>query len=688
MKPAIKLSSLNLFNTERPTGKRFGVMALIGLTLVPALLAASFQWTQADATEHLDKIEAAVVNHDQPVTIDGKYLPLGRLLVMRLTDPNSSPINISWTLTDEEDALDGLDSGRFATAVIIPEDFSADATSVSAMDPDKVKPALLDVRTSTTAGLIDPTIGHAVSSTITSALNTELATQYVKNIFMQFTGMKKKLGKAVWGSGKLAGGLDQAYDGSLQLVDGLNKLAWGTDRVADGNEMLADGLGQAADKVKDLPAKIQLLADGAHMVKDGLYELNDTVQGYRSTLRDVTDQMRDVNTRTKWQQKQLAALSTQVDTLDGQLADTVALCKAQETKDPACEQVLSLDDSIQAVRSGLGVDTSGELLTALLAALKDMDYYANQANAAVKGINDLAWGSSKVAGGVDKLNEATPQLVDGIILAADGSAKLAWGARKVADGAALGADKAGQMPWGMDQLRDGAYKLHDGLEQGQDQIPSFSKKESALMAGAMAAPVQPFDPMLPDPDLSAGYFTALALAIGGLVIFMLIRAVPAHAVSSSKNAFALALQSYWPALAIAGLQTLAIAAALEVSMHLSLGRLAAFAAVVFVAAATMYAVGQALVAALGGAGRFLAILVIAISAPTALVSTTPEFLQVLVGLTPISPTIDALRGVITGDNIAPELTTLVVWFVAGIAVTVASITRDRQVKVGQVMQAA
>ncbi|HSV37768.1 MAG TPA: YhgE/Pip family protein [Nocardioidaceae bacterium] len=684
----MKLSELNLFKTERPTGKKFGVMALIGLTLVPALLAASFQWTQADATENLDKIEAAVVNLDQPVTVDGEIVPLGRLLVMRLTDAESSPINIKWTLTDAEDAQEGLDSGRFATAVTIPETFSADATSVSLMEPDKVRPALLDVRTSTTAGLIDPTIGHAVSSTITSALNTELATEYVKNIFMQFRDMKKKLGKAVWGSGKLAGGLDQAYDGSLQLVEGLNKLAWGTDKVADGNEMLAEGLGQAADELRGAPAKIQLLADGAHMVKDGLHELNDNVQVYRSQLRDVTDLARDVHVRTGPQQKALANLQGSLDQLDQDLAVAVDTCKAQEVKDPGCERILALDSQIGTVRDQLGVDPNGELVKDLLAALDDLGYYANQADAAFAGINALTWGASKVAGGVDVLNEQMPKLVDGIIMAADGSAKLAWGARQVADGAALGAEKAAAMPGGMDQLRDGAYQLHDGLEQGAEQIPGFTKDESAAMAAAMAAPVQPFDPILPDPDLSAGYFTALALAIGALVVFMLIRAVPKHTVSSSRNAYSLMLQAYWPALVIAALQTVAIALALQVSMDLSVLRLAAFAGVVFLAAATMYAVGQALVAALGGAGRFLAILVIAISAPTALVSTTPEFLQVLVGLTPISPTIDALRGVITGANIAPEITTLLVWWVAGLAVTVASITRDRQVKVSAVVQTA
>ena len=86
-------------------------------------------------------------------------------------------------------------------------------------------------------------------------------------------------------------------------------------------------------------------------------------------------------------------------------------------------------------------------------------------------------------------------------------------------------------------------------------------------------------------------------------------------------------------------------------------------------------------AALGGGGRFVALFAIAVSAPTALISTTPTWLQTLIDLTPIAPTIDALRGVITGGNIAAQLTALIVWGVIALVVTTASITKERQVSV-------
>ena len=127
----------SVLNAERTTAKKFGMMALLGLMFVPAILATSFTWTQTEATENLDRLTAAVVNLDEPVTVDGQYVPLGRVLVAKLTDVDGpAPVNINWVLTDEDTARNGLDTGDFSTVVTIPEDFSAAATYGCPASPD------------------------------------------------------------------------------------------------------------------------------------------------------------------------------------------------------------------------------------------------------------------------------------------------------------------------------------------------------------------------------------------------------------------------------------------------------------------------------------------------------------------------------------------------------------------------
>jgi len=323
----MNMQRLNLYNTERTTGKKFGILALIGLMLIPAVLAASFQWTQVDATQNLDRLDAAVVNLDQPVTIDGRLVPIGRVMVEHLTD-DSLPVNINWTLTDQQDGEEGLENGKYAALITIPESFSADATSVSLMDPSKLRPAVLDVRTSQAAGVMDPTIGQALSVTIVNAVNNELTNEFLKNVYMQVAPLKADLKRAVDGSGRLADGLKQAYDGSKELLAGLKRLAWGADRVADGNALLADGLNTMWNRTKGLPPKIQLLTDGAHMVADGTNELNDAISAYKGDLKNTLDLLREVRDKTGPQQRLAEDVITGLDGLDGTLDGAVAACQA------------------------------------------------------------------------------------------------------------------------------------------------------------------------------------------------------------------------------------------------------------------------------------------------------------------------------------------------------------------------
>lgn len=677
------LSRLNLNNTERTTGKKFGILALLGLMLVPAVLAASFQWTQVDATENLDRLDAAVVNLDEPVTVDGQLVPIGRLMVEQLTD-RSLPVNINWVLTDEADAEDGLENGTYAAAVTIPESFSSDATSVSLMDPKKLKPAILDVRTSTAAGVMDPTIGQALSVTITDALNSELTKEFLNNIFLKLAPLKEDLERAVDGSGQIANGLDQAYDGSLSLMEGLAKIAWGSDKVADGNAQLAAGLDLMWNKTKGLPAKVQLLTDGGHMVADGANELNDAVSTYKGELRNAVGIIRELDAKSGPAKREIQRLLEVVRALEPVLAASITACRnapdAVQNQEP-CSTLLAASAVLDTAKGITGVQETEDLIAALSNAMAQLTYLANQTGTLTDGLQKLAWGAGRVAGGLDQLNAGVPQLVDGIHQARDGSIKLKNGSRELADGAAYAAEEVKALPAGLDQLRDGAYLLHNGLADGQEQIPDWTKEEAQQMMGAVNSPVQPQKPQLPNPDLSAGYFTALALAIAALVVFMLIRAIPAKAMTSNLNAFRLTMRAYWPAVVIAVLQALLVGLALQTALDLSLPKLLAFTGVVFVAALSMLAVSQALVAALGGAGRFVALFAIAVSAPTALISTTPDWLQTLIDLTPIAPTIDALRGVITGANVAAPVTALLVWGVAGIVVTVLSITKERQVSV-------
>jgi putative membrane protein len=114
-----------MITLERADGsRRVGLWSLVGLLLVPLVLAGGFLAATWKSTDRLDRVQAAVVNLDEPVTINKQTVPLGRQLAGGLVDGEGadgqkSDTNFSWVLTDADDASSGLGSGRYAAVVTI-----------------------------------------------------------------------------------------------------------------------------------------------------------------------------------------------------------------------------------------------------------------------------------------------------------------------------------------------------------------------------------------------------------------------------------------------------------------------------------------------------------------------------------------------------------------------------------------
>ena len=95
-----------MYPLERATSsRRVGLWSLVGLVLVPLVVAAGFLWATWDSTDRLDRVQAAVVNLDEPVELDGQTVPLGRQLAGGLVtggsgEEQASTTNFDWVLTD------------------------------------------------------------------------------------------------------------------------------------------------------------------------------------------------------------------------------------------------------------------------------------------------------------------------------------------------------------------------------------------------------------------------------------------------------------------------------------------------------------------------------------------------------------------------------------------------------------
>ena len=280
-----------MLTLERARAPKVTWVSLVGLVLVPLLVAAGFLWATWNSDTRLDRVQAAIVNNDKGTTLNKQFVPLGRQLAGGLVNGEADASNFDWVLTDDDDARNGLESGTYAAVVTIPEDFSKQATSFSKTEVADIAPATIEVQTSQVSGITDGVVAQVITTAARDTLNTELTEQYLDNIYLGFNSTKKQFESVAKGARKLADGSGDLSDGLDQTSTGAKKLADGLEQLDDGTQQLSAGMTKLADGTKELPSQTKQLADGAQKSADGADDLADGVKQYVGGVKQLDKQL-------------------------------------------------------------------------------------------------------------------------------------------------------------------------------------------------------------------------------------------------------------------------------------------------------------------------------------------------------------------------------------------------------------
>jgi len=151
----------------------------------------------------------------------------------------------------------------------------------------------------------------------------------------------------------------------------------------------------------------------------------------------------------------------------------------------------------------------------------------------------------------------------------------------------------------------------------------------------------------------------------------------------------LALRSLAPAAAIGAVQGLLVAGVVQLAAEYDGGTWSLFALLCLLAGVAFAAVNQALVAVLGGAGRWVAALVGVLAVATGVVSTVPGVLASIAGLMPTTPAYQAMLGVLTdAGGVAAGAAGLVIWGVLAFVASVLAVARRRSTSAKAVLEPA
>lgn len=747
-----------------------------GLLLVPLTVAGVLLWGLWNPGDRLETVTAAVVNLDEPAEMDGQPVPLGRMLAGELigepdagaddeeatggegtTTPSGSSSssasppeesasgaagesgdeerqNFNWVLTDEEDAASGLDDGRYATAVTIPENFSRTATSMST-DPERAERATIDIETSERGRLIDSALSNIVTQTAMGVLNEQLGSQFVGGVFVGMTELGSGIGDAADGAEELAEGGSQLADGAEELADGTGQLAQGAGELASGadglasgtNELaggagalasgadgLADGAGAAAggaeelaqgardsadgaealaEGAADLAEGVEGLAEGARGAADGSALLADGVEEYTGGVGDVVSQIEGVNDRAQEYLNQLYA-DIQNDVIE--ISDPDAKQAALDEIASRAEQLAEAGGELAAAReagdelaSGARESANGsaELASGLEEFSGGLRTYAVQTGEYAEGAGQLAAGVGDVASGVSELSGGAAELAGASSQLAGGAGALAQGAGALSQGTSELAAQTPELAEGTSELAEGARgaaagagELSSGLDEAAAGIPDYSEATRDRLAETAVQPVEARG--AGDALFNAAgvpLFAGIALWAGGLAAFLVLTPLWRRTREAALGIGTITLRSIAPALGLGALQGAIAGIVLPIVLGYDFSQGLAFAGLGLAAGIAFALLNQGLAALFGGIGRFVSLVLLVVGFAVGIVSTAPGPLLAFGDATPIGAAFSGFGAVATGASGAgTAVFLLILWAFAGAALTGFAVIRHRR----------
>ena len=259
----------------------------LGLLLIPVLIAAGLLAATWNSDTRLSKIQAAIVNLDKAVTLNGQTVPMGRQLSAQLISAEEGQ-NFTWVLADASHASDGLKSGRYAAVVTIPENFSAAATSYAGT-ASAAQQATIDVATSPVAGIADTAVGQSVAQAAALAVNQTLTEGYLDQVYIGFNTTGQQFQTVADASKKLADGGKQLSDGLYQITSNGGLIKTGGSSLVSGISQYTSGASQSASGASQLASGLAQLSANSAQLRSGVTTLDAGIGTYRAGLVQYTD---------------------------------------------------------------------------------------------------------------------------------------------------------------------------------------------------------------------------------------------------------------------------------------------------------------------------------------------------------------------------------------------------------------
>lgn len=354
------------------------VTVIVAMCL-PILYASIFLKSIWDPYGRINHLPVAVVNLDQPTTLEGNKVDVGDRLVKEL----KSNDDLDWHFVSAKKAQEGLKDRKYYMIVKIPKNFSENAASVLDTNPEK-----MDLTYETNGGL--NFLGEVISENAMTQLKAQVSESVTKSYADVIIKMVKTVGD---GMEQAADGATKLADGSKQVADGIATVQGKVPELSSGVKQLDDGGKQLADGVKQYTDGAGQAAKGSDQLAAGLQQLNGKVPTLVGGVNQLADGGKALNTGVN----QYTAGVKQVYLGSNQLVDGLKVLSYK---------VPGLVDGVNKLVGG-------------------GNQFVDGLNAYTAGVAQASDGSSQLATGLQTMQGQLPALANGINQLAEGSKQLA-----------------------------------------------------------------------------------------------------------------------------------------------------------------------------------------------------------------------------------------------------------------------
>ncbi|GAA1389625.1 hypothetical protein [Luteococcus peritonei] len=355
-------------------GLRARMVSIIGVILLPLLIASGFIWATSGNGARLNQTEAAIVNLDEGSTLGGKPIHLGQTYALELK--NQQGPNFTWRYgVSMADAQDGLASGRYSAALVIPPGFSRVLTGTAKGSVEDK--ATLVVERSPLSGVSDQVVFSQLSGAATHSLASDVTKDYLDDLFVS----SSELGESLTATRNMA---DEARQGADQVT--------AAARQAQAASGTLDG---QATTTTQLAATALGAATTARTTTDAVVTETQQVRTQVSTTTSGSDaQTKAVD--------QLSGAADDVSRTAGQAATSTRTAAGQAKAAGSQGQATQTSADAVAKAAAANKKAATEYRTKVATAAQQQKNLADELTRQGTALNDYVKGTTTAAGEVQK----------------------------------------------------------------------------------------------------------------------------------------------------------------------------------------------------------------------------------------------------------------------------------------------